>query len=124
MLGITVAALSLLQPADWDDQPAQIPDPDATQPEDWNEEDDGEWEAPLIENPSFKGEWKAPMIANPAFKGVWKAKQIPNPKYQENVYGYDSIGAVGFEVSALAVVAGSARPRACTQRTLAPLVDI
>lgn len=86
------------QPADWDNQPAQIPDPDATKPEDWDDEDDGEWEAPLIENPSYKGEWKAPLIDNPAFKGVWKAKQIANPKYTENVAVYDNIGAVGFEV--------------------------
>jgi len=86
------------KPENWDDQPAQIPDPDATKPEDWNEEDDGEWEAPLIDNPDFKGEWKAPMIDNPAYKGVWKAKQIPNPKYVEDVYIYDNIGAVGFEL--------------------------
>jgi len=87
-----------VKPADWDNQPAQIPDPDASKPEDWNEEDDGEWEAPLIDNPNFKGEWKAPLIDNPAFKGVWKAKQIPNPKYDPEVYDYPSIGAVGFEL--------------------------
>jgi len=86
------------KPADWDNQPAQIPDPEATKPEDWNEEDDGEWEAPLIDNPNFKGEWKAPLIDNPAFKGVWKAKQIPNPKYDPEVYDYPNIGAVGFEL--------------------------
>jgi len=86
------------KPADWDNQPAKIPDPDATKPDDWDDEDDGEWEAPLIDNPNFKGEWKAPMIDNPAFKGVWKAKQIPNPKYTENVAVYDHIGAVGFEL--------------------------
>jgi len=87
-----------VKPANWDNQPAQIPDPDATKPEDWNEEDDGEWEAPLIDNPDYKGEWKAPMIDNPAFKGVWKAKQIPNPAYSDDVYAFDNIGAVGFEL--------------------------
>jgi calreticulin len=93
----------LFQPADWDNEPAQIPDPDASKPDDWNEEDDGEWEAPLIDNPKYKGEWKAPMIDNPAFKGVWKARQIDNPKYTEAVAVYDNIGAVGFEVCSLCV---------------------
>jgi len=27
------------------------------QPEDWDDEADGEWEAPLIPNPEFKGPW-------------------------------------------------------------------
>ena len=35
------------------DIPAQIADPDATKPEDWDDEDDGEWEPPLIDNPEF-----------------------------------------------------------------------
>jgi calreticulin len=29
--------------------------------EDWDDEDDGEWEAPTIPNPEYKGEWKAKM---------------------------------------------------------------
>merc|ERR1712182_74232 len=37
-------------------------------------------------------------IDNPAYKGVWKAKQVPNEKFVENVYAYDDIGAVGFEL--------------------------
>ena len=110
-----VRTYCVLQPADWDDQPAQIPDPDATKPDDWSEEDDGEWEAPLIENPNYKGEWKAPMIDNPAYKGVWKAKQIPNPKYVETVAVYDNIGAIGFEVSTCLVVWLSGWLRACSR---------
>ena len=40
-----------------------IPDPDAEKPEDWDEEMDGDWEAPLIDNPECKaapgcGTWK------------------------------------------------------------------
>ena len=35
------------------DIPALIADPDATKPEDWDDEDDGEWEPPLIDNPEF-----------------------------------------------------------------------
>merc|ERR1712118_500978 len=40
----------------------------------------------------------AKRIDNPAYKGVWKAKQIPNEKFVENVYSYDDIGSVGFEL--------------------------
>jgi len=76
----------------------KIPDPDAKKPDDWDEDEDGAWEAPLISNPkcktgcgpwkapmkanpAYKGKWSAPMIANPKYKGVWKAKRIENPAY-------------------------------------------
>merc|ERR1719479_324254 len=72
------------KPEDWD-QPETIVDPDAEQPEDWDEEDDGEWEAPMIPNPDFKGEWKAKRIDNPDYKGAWKHPQIPNPDWVEVV---------------------------------------
>merc|ERR1712127_46472 len=55
------------KPAGYDDIPAQIADPDATKPEDWDDEDDGEWEPPLIDNPEFKGEFMAKKIENPAY---------------------------------------------------------
>merc|ERR1711865_961077 len=46
--------------ADWPIlKPKQINDPAASKPEDWDDEDDGEWEAPMIDNPEYKGEWKA-----------------------------------------------------------------
>merc|ERR1719152_386062 len=38
------------------------------------------------------------MIPNPEFKGKWKAKRISNPDYREDVYAFDDIGAVGFEL--------------------------
>lgn len=40
----------------------------ASKPDDWDDEEDGEWEAPLIDNPEFKGEWKPKMIPNPDYK--------------------------------------------------------
>lgn len=40
-------------PQDWD-KPEHIPDPDAKKPEDWDEEMDGEWEPPVIQNPEYK----------------------------------------------------------------------
>ena len=41
-----------------------------------SEEEDGEWEAPLIDNPACKppggcGEWTPPKISNPDYKGKW-----------------------------------------------------
>jgi calnexin len=31
-----------------DNEPEVVPDPDVAQPEDWDEEEDGEWEAPMV----------------------------------------------------------------------------
>jgi len=42
---------SILQ--DWD-KPQNIPDPDAKKPDDWDDEIDGEWEPPMIDNPEYK----------------------------------------------------------------------
>lgn len=38
---------------DWD-KPQNIPDPDAKKPDDWDDEIDGEWEPPMIDNPDYK----------------------------------------------------------------------
>ena len=48
---------------------------------------DGEWEAPLVDNPLCKdapgcGAWSKPTIKNPKYKGKWKAPMIDNPDYQ------------------------------------------
>lgn len=89
-----------VKPADWDKTPKQIPDPEAEKPEDWDDEADGEWEAPLIDNPDYKGEWKAKRIANPAYKGKWVHPEIANPDYSADsqLGQYSNIGAVGFEL--------------------------
>jgi len=86
------------KPEGYDDIPAQIADPKAEKPEDWDDEDDGEWEAPLLDNPEYKGEWKQPQVDNPAYKGEFKPKQIDNPKYKDDVYAFDNLSGVGFEV--------------------------
>ena len=71
------------KPDDWD-QPKTIVDKNAKQPEDWNDETDGEWTPPMVDNPEYKGEWRPRMIPNPAYKGEWKPPQIPNPEYFED----------------------------------------
>jgi len=87
------------KPDDWE-KPELIPDTEAKKPEDWDEEEDGEWEAPMINNPEYKGEWKPKQIDNPAYKGEWVHPEIDNPEYtpDANLYKYDDIGAVGFEI--------------------------
>merc|ERR1719426_357539 len=82
----------------WDFEPKQVDDPSDTKPEDWDDEDDGEWEAPLVDNPEYKGPWKQPQVDNPAYKGEFKPKQIDNPKYKDDVYAFDNLSGVGFEV--------------------------
>jgi len=88
------------KPEGWDDIPAEIVDPEAEKPEDWDDDDDGEWEAPMITNPDYKGEWKAKRIENPDYKGPWEHPKIPNPEYEydDSIYAFDSFGAVGFDV--------------------------
>merc|ERR1712142_1086148 len=68
--------------------------------DDWDDEEDGDWEPAMINNPKHKGEWKAKQIDNPAYKGEWVHPEIPNPEYVEdaNLYLYESTGAVGFEI--------------------------
>ena len=75
-----------VMPKGWSiDGPEQIPDPTAVKPSGWDDEEDGVWEAPLVENPACDvgcGEWKRPMMLNPAYKGKWKAPKVPNPAYR------------------------------------------
>lgn len=105
---------SATKPEGWlDSAPIMIPDPEATKPEDWDDEEDGEWEAPLVQNPAcdstqggigcgkwtpptinnpaYKGKWVAPKIANPDYKGPWSPAQIPNPAYFKDDNPYSSI---------------------------------
>merc|ERR1711959_571901 len=81
-------------------EPKEIRDPDEKKPDDWDDESDGTWEAPQVDNPAFKGAWKAKRIKNPAYKGIWEAKLIANPKYvaDDNLYKYANFGAVGIDV--------------------------
>jgi len=87
------------KPANYDDVPKQIADPDAVKPSDWDDDADGEWEAPMIENPEFKGEWKPKKISNPAFKGPWVHPEIDNPEYVDDsaIYAFDN-AYVGFDL--------------------------
>jgi len=87
-----------VKPEGWDDIAEKIRDPEAKKPEDWDDEDDGEWEAPMISNPEYKGEWSAKRIDNPEYKGEWKAKQIDNENYDEELVTWDDLQYVGFEL--------------------------
>ena len=76
---------------------------EAKKPEDWDDEEDGDWEPPRVPNPkckdapgcgewkrpekpnpAYKGKWYPPLIDNPAYKGPWAPKKIPNPDYFED----------------------------------------
>merc|ERR1712139_186140 len=81
------------KPDDWVTE-KRIVDSDAKKPDDWDDEEDGDWEPPMKDNPEFKGEWMVKRISNPEYKGVWTAKDIDNPEYEddENIYSYDDFG--------------------------------
>lgn len=87
------------KPEDWE-KPEHIADPDAAMPEDWDEEMDGEWEPPMVDNPEYKGEWKPKNIKNPAYKGKWVHPEIDNPEYasDDSIYSYDDFGRVGLDL--------------------------
>jgi calreticulin len=90
------------KPEGYDDIPEEIPDPDAKKPDDWDDDDDGEWEAPMIDNPDHKGKWKPKMIDNPDYKGKWKHPMIPNPDFVEDTTMHmvckNGCSHVGFEL--------------------------
>merc|ERR1712183_989498 len=68
----------------WDfELPKEINDPDVSKPDDWDDEDDGDWEAPMIPNPEYQGPWAPQEIDNPDYKGPWEHPKIPNPDFQE-----------------------------------------
>lgn len=73
-----------IKPEGYDDIPSEIPDPEASKPDDWDDEEDGEWEAPMVDNPDFNGPWKPSMIDNPEYKGEWEHPLIPNPDYVDD----------------------------------------
>merc|ERR1712072_441439 len=87
------------KPDDWAEE-KRIVDPEAKKPDDWDDEEDGDWEAPMKDNPEYKGEWMAKRISNPAYKGFWEAKKIDNPEYVDDdaVYKYADFGFIGFDL--------------------------
>jgi len=87
------------KPDDWVEE-KRIVDAEAKKPEDWDDEEDGEWEAPMKDNPDFKGEWSVKQISNPDYKGIWEAKKIANPDFvdDDSVYRYEDFSFIGFDL--------------------------
>jgi len=87
------------QPDDWVTE-KRIVDPQSKKPADWDEDEDGEWEAPMIDNKEYIGEWRVERIANPEYKGVWSARQIANPEFKDDdtLYKYSDFSFIGFDL--------------------------
>merc|ERR1712127_946679 len=87
------------KPADWVEE-KRIVDSEAKKPDDWDDEEDGEWEAPTKDNPAYKGDWVVNRISNPAYKGFWEAKKIANPEFVDDdaLYKYSDFGFLGFDL--------------------------
>merc|ERR1712091_758543 len=87
------------KPDDWVEEKRMV-DAEAKKPDDWDDEEDGEWEPPMKDNPEYKGDWSVKRISNPAYKGFWEAKKIDNPEYEDDnaVYKYDDFGFIGFDL--------------------------
>merc|ERR1712054_690196 len=65
-----------------------------------DDEEDGEWEAPMKDNAAYKGEWYVKRVSNPAYKGFWEAKKIANPEYvdDDKVYIFKDFSFIGFDL--------------------------
>merc|ERR1712194_686317 len=87
------------KPDSWVEE-KQMVDSDAKKPDDWDDEEDGDWEAPMKDNPAYKGDWYVKRISNPAYKGIWEAKKIANPEFVDDdaLYKYDDFGFIGFDL--------------------------
>jgi len=87
------------KPDDWVEE-KRIVDAEAKKPDDWDDEEDGDWEPPMKDNPDYKGDWSVKRISNPAYKGYWEAKKIANPEYEDDdsVYKFDDFGFVGIDL--------------------------
>merc|ERR1712187_764053 len=87
------------KPEDWVEEKRMV-DSEAKKPDDWDDEEDGEWEPPMKDNPAFKGEWNVKRISNPAYKGFWEARKIANPEFEDDdmLYKYDEFGFIGFDL--------------------------
>merc|ERR1712130_676992 len=87
------------KPDDWVEE-KRIVDPEAKKPDDWDDDDDGEWDPPMKDNPAYKGDWSVKRISNPAYKGFWEAKKIDNPEYEDDnaIYKYADFGFIGFDL--------------------------
>ncbi|KAJ6237375.1 calnexin 14d-related [Anaeramoeba flamelloides] len=72
------------EPEDWDEN-EYIEDPNAKTPQLWDTEQDGEWEAPRIENPDWE---------------EWQPRKILNPNWNENQNGFafQPIHGMGLEL--------------------------
>ena len=75
-----------------------IEDNEATKPDDWEDDKEGEWKPPLIRNPDYIGQWVPAKIYNPKYRGEWKPKMIQNPGYKPVVMENYTIGGLGFDV--------------------------
>merc|ERR1712139_545658 len=90
------------KPDDWVDD-SMIDDPEDKKPDDWVEEKrlvDAEAKKPEDWDDEEDGEWEPPMKDNPAYKGVWTAKEIDNPEYKDDdqLYLYEDFGFIGFDL--------------------------
>merc|ERR1712032_238832 len=66
----------------------------------WDDELDGEWEAPMKDNPEFAGQWIRKKIVNPEYKGHWVRRKIPNPEFVDDnkMWKFENWGFVGIDV--------------------------
>merc|ERR1711968_342555 len=73
------------KPDDWVED-KRIVDAEAKKPDDWDDEEDGEWEAPMKDNPDYKGEGSV--------------KRISNPEYEDDdsLYAFEDFGFIGFDL--------------------------
>lgn len=90
------------KPPNFDDYPPRfMPNPKASKPKDWNDDANGVWEHPLIENHEWEP-WEPIHMINPDYIGPWVQPMIKNPKYvyDDRMFNVCSVNCtrIGFEL--------------------------
>ena len=69
-------------PADWlVDEPSEVPDSAAEVPDDWDEDEDGEWEAPTVANPKYG---RGPSRVHPTAHSPAHPPALPPPPFRSH----------------------------------------
>merc|ERR1711879_433064 len=63
------------KPDDWVTE-KRIVDAEAKKPDDWDDEEDGEWEPPMKDNPAYKGDWSVKRISNQHTKAFGSQRRL------------------------------------------------
>jgi len=63
-------------------------DAEAKKPDDWDDEEDGEWEAPMKDNAEYKGDWKSTKLVPSPITNTVHSKPIRETREHTHTQHY------------------------------------